>query len=50
MSESSQTFIVQSPPPPSEGYSSDGGGGGSVAFMPIGGGRPDPFSTLYQGG
>jgi hypothetical protein len=30
MSESSQTFIVQSPPPPSDDYGSDGGGGVAV--------------------
>jgi hypothetical protein len=49
MSESSQTFIVQSSPPspPSEGYGSDGGGGMLVAS---GGGGDDPYSTLYQGG
>jgi hypothetical protein len=47
MSESSQTFIVQSPPPPSDDYGSDGGGGVLIAS---GGGGDDPFSTLYQGG
>jgi hypothetical protein len=50
MSESSQTFIVQSPPPPpppSDDYGSDGGGGMLIAS---GGGGDDPFSTLYQGG
>ena len=49
MSESSQTFIVQSSPPPlpSDDY---GDAGAGVAFMPIGGGDADPFSTLYQGG
>ena len=48
-SEASQTFIVQSPPPPppSDDY---GDAGAGVAFMPIGGGDADPFSTLYQGG
>jgi hypothetical protein len=50
MSESSQTFIVQSspPPPPSDDYGSDGGGGG--VLIASGGGGDDPFSTLYQGG
>jgi hypothetical protein len=50
MSESSQTFIVQSspPPPPSDDYGSDGGGGG--VLIASGGGGNDPFSTLYQGG
>jgi hypothetical protein len=49
MSESSQTFIVQSPPPPSDDYGSDGGGGGGM-LIASGGGGNDPFSTLYQGG
>jgi hypothetical protein len=48
MSESSQTFIVQSPPPPSDDYGSDGGGGG--VLIASGGGGNDPYSTLYQGG
>jgi hypothetical protein len=48
MSESSQTFIVQSPPPPSDNYGSDGNGG--VALVPILVGGGDPFGTLYQGG
>ena len=48
MSESSQTFIVQSSPtsPPSDDYGSDGGGGGMLVAS---GGRPDSYSTLYQG-
>ena len=49
ISESSQTFIVQSspPPPPSDDYGSGGGGGVLIAS---GGGGNDPYSTLYQGG
>jgi hypothetical protein len=48
MSESSQTFIVQSspPPPPSDDYGSDGGGGG--VLIASGGGGNDPFSTYIR--
>ena len=47
---SPQTIIIPSPSTPEEdGYDSRMSGGG-VAFMPIGGGDADPFSTLYQGG
>jgi murein DD-endopeptidase MepM/ murein hydrolase activator NlpD len=45
MSESSQTFIVQSPPPPSDDYGSDGGGGG-VLIASGGSGFAD---KLYKG-
>jgi hypothetical protein len=48
-SESSQTFIVQSPPPPppSDDYGSGGGGGGGVLIASGGGG--DSFSALVAG-
>jgi hypothetical protein len=46
---SPQTIIIPSPSAPEED-DDYGDAGGGVAFMPIGGGDADPFSTLYQGG
>jgi hypothetical protein len=45
---SPQTIIIPSPSAPEED-DDYGDAGGGVAFMPIGGGDVDPFSTLYQG-
>ena len=47
---SPQTIIIPSPSTPEEDEYDSGMSGGGVAFMPIGGGDADPFSTLYQGG
>ena len=47
---SPQTIIIPSPSAPEEDEYDSGMSGGGVAFMPIGGGDADPFSTLYQGG
>jgi len=47
---SPQTIIIPSPSTPEEDGYDSGMSGGGVAFMPIGGGDADPFSTLYQGG
>ena len=47
---SPQTIIIPSPSAPEEDGYDSGMSGGGVAFMPIGGGDADPFSTLYQGG
>jgi hypothetical protein len=47
---SPQTIIVPSASAPDEDEYDSGMSGGGVAFMPIGGGDADPFSTLYQGG
>ena len=43
-------IIIPSPSAPEEDEYDSGMSGGGVAFMPIGGGDADPFSTLYQGG
>jgi GH24 family phage-related lysozyme (muramidase) len=46
---SPQTIIIPSPSAPEEDddYGSDGGGGGMLVASGVG--RPDPYSTLYQG-
>ena len=45
---SPQTIVIPSPSAPEE--DDDYGNVGGVAFLPIGEGGDDPFSTLYQGG